>query len=139
MKTSIYKVLSGALAPLVLLAACGDRALTNGGSAVPGELVITLRSAAPRIGAIRFTITGGEIAQVTAVDPAAAVFVNGAEGPVSVIVIGETLEGALVRVRVPDVRAAARYRTAVLEVVDTGNRTLPANDEYGLTVSVAGP
>ena len=136
MKPLIHKALT--LVPLILLAACGDRAPTSDISAVPGEIVITLRSSAPAIGAIRLTITGGEIAQVTAADPAATVFVDRTGDPVSVIVIGETLRGPLVRVGVPDVRAAARYRLAVLEVVDTGNRSIAAIDDYGLSVSVAG-
>lgn len=136
MKPFVHKAMT--LAALVLLAACSDRAPTSDIAAVPGEIVITLRSSAPAIGAIRFTITGGEIAQVTVADPSATVFVDRTAKPVSMIVIGETLQGALVRVSVPDVRAAARYRLEVLEVVDTGNRSVPAIDDYGLSVSVAG-
>jgi hypothetical protein len=133
MNTSINRVLL--LASLGLLAACTDRGPTGDGAQVPGELVIALRSAQADAGAIRFTITGGPIAQVAAADSSVTVFVRAQPGePVAVVVIGDAIQGPVVRVRVPDVREVARYRTTLLEVVDAGNGVRSVGG-YALAVS----
>ncbi len=124
------------IAFLVLLAACGDAAPTNDPAAVPGELVVSLRSSGPALGAVRFTVSGGDVAQVTAADPSITIFTSNDGGGVSVVAIGATLDGALVRIRVPDVRKASSYRTAVVEMVDTENQNLTAGERYGLVVDV---
>lgn len=104
---------------LLLLAACSDAAPTSDPAAVPGELIVSLRG--PALGAVRFTVSGGDIAQVTAADGITA-FTSTTSDGVTVVVIGASLEGTLVRLRVPDIRKAASYRTEVLEMVDTENQ-----------------
>jgi hypothetical protein len=122
------------LALLLLLAACSDRPPTSDLSAVPGELVVTLRSSGAPLGAIRFIVKGGNIAQVTAADPAITVFTTTDDDEVSVVAIGATIQGALVRLRVPDVRKASSYRTEVVELVDTENQKVAVGERYGLEV-----
>jgi len=122
------------LALLLLLAACSDGPPTGDLSAVPGELVVTLRSSGAALGAIRFTLKGANIAQVTAADPAITVFTTTDDDEVSVVAIGAKLQGALVRLRVPDVRKVSSYRTEVVEMVDTENQKVAAGEGYGLEV-----
>lgn len=124
------------IAFLVLLAACSDAAPTNDPAAVPGELIVSLRSTGPALGAVRFTVSGGDIAQVTAADPSVTIFTSNTGGDVTVVAIGATLNGALVRIRVPDVRKVSSYRTAVVELVDTENQKVAAGASYGLVVAV---
>jgi RecJ-like exonuclease len=122
------------IALLLLLAACSDGPPTGDLSAVPGEIVINLQTSGPAVGAIRFTVKGGDIAQVTAVDPGITVFTTTSGDVVSVIAIGATLRGPLVRLRVPDVRKVSSYRTAVVEMVDTENQKVAVGESYGLEV-----
>ncbi|MGH7521084.1 MAG: hypothetical protein ACREMI_07380 [Gemmatimonadales bacterium] len=122
------------IALLLLLAACSDGPPTGDLSAVPGELVVTLQSSGVALGAIRFTVTGANIAQVTAADPAITVFTTTDDDEVSIVAIGATLQGALVRLRVPDVRKVSSYRTAVVEMVDTENQQVAVGERYGLEV-----
>lgn len=123
------------IAFLVLLAACSDAAPTNDPAAVPGELVVSLRSTGPALGAVRFTVSGGAIAQVTAADPSVTIFTSTTGGDVTVVAIGATLNGALVRLRVPDVRNVSSYRTEIAELVDTENHEVAAGAGYGLVVA----
>lgn len=122
------------IALLLLLAACSDGPPTGDLSAVPGELVINLQTSGAAVGAIRFTVKGGDVAQVTAADPGITVFTTTSGDVVSVIAIGATLRGPLVRLRVPDVRKASSYHTAVVEMVDTENQKVAAGERYGLEV-----
>ena len=122
------------VALLLLLAACSDGPPTGDLSAVPGELVVTLRSSGAPLGAIRFTVKGANIAQVTAADPAITVFSITDEDGVSVVAIGATIQGALVRLRVPDVRKASSYRTDVVELVDIENQKVAVAERYSLEV-----
>lgn len=122
------------LAFLVLLAACSDSAPTIDPAALPGELVVSLRSSGPALGAVRFTISGGAIAQVTAADPSVTIFTSTSGDDVAVVAIGRALDGALVRIRVPDVRNVSSYRTAVAEMVDTENQKLAGGESYGLVI-----
>jgi sRNA-binding carbon storage regulator CsrA len=101
---------------------------------VPGELVVTLRSSGAPLGAIRFTVKGANIAQVTAADPSITVFTTSADDEVSIVAIGATLQGALVRLRVPDVRKMSSYRTEVVEMVNTENQAVAVGESYGLQV-----
>jgi hypothetical protein len=119
---------------LLLLAACSDGPPTGDLSAVPGELEINLQTSGPAVGAIRFTVEGADIAQVTAAGPDITVFTTTSDDMVSVIVIGATLHGPLVRLRVPDVRKVSSYRAAVVEMVDTENQKIAAGESYGLEV-----
>lgn len=123
------------VAAIVLLAACADA--TSDPEARPGELIVSLRSAGegPALGAIRFTVSGGDIAQVTAAEPGVTVFTSSVGDEVSVVAIGATLQGALVRLRVPDVRKMSNYRTHVVEMVDTENGKVAASEVYGLMVA----
>ena len=122
------------IALLLLLAACSDGPPTGDLSAVPGELVVSLQSSGTPIGAIRFTVKGGSIAQVTAADPAITVFTTSDGDEVSIVAIGPTIQGALVSLRVPDVRKASSYRTEVIELVDTDNQKVAVGESYGLAV-----
>lgn len=122
------------LAVMFLVAAC-DAGPTVDPAAVPGELVITLHTQGPALGAIRFKVRGGDIAQVTASDPGVTVFTNTNGDETSVVAIGETLQGALVRLRVPDVRKVTRYRTEIVELVDTENGKISVSEDYGLVVT----
>jgi len=122
------------IALLLLLAACSDGPPTGDLSAVPGELVVSLQSSGTPIGAIRFTVKGGSIAQVTAADPAITVFTTSDGDEVSIVAIGPTIQGALVSLRVPDVRKASSYRTEVIELVDTDNQKVAVGERYGLAV-----
>jgi hypothetical protein len=122
------------IALLLMLAACSDGPPTGDLSAVPGELVVRLHSSGAPLGAIRFTVTGANIAQVTAADPGITVFTTTDDDEVSIVAIGATLEGALVRLRVPDVRKVSSYRTAVVEMVDTKNEKVAVGERYGLEV-----
>ena len=122
------------LALLLLLAACSDGPPTGDLAAVPGELVVTLRSSGAPLGAIRFTVKGANSAQVTAADPARTVFTTTDDDDVSIVAIGVTIQGALVRLRVPDVRKASSYRTEVVELVDTDNQKVAVGENYSLAV-----
>jgi hypothetical protein len=123
------------LAVLLVLAACTDRVSpTVDPAAVPGELTISLRAAAPAVGAVRFVVRGGDVAQVNPATPDLTVFSTIDGDGITVIVIGERLEGPLVRLRVPDVRKPGSYRIEILEIVDTGNQNLPVGASYGLVL-----
>ena len=124
------------LGAILFQAACGDRGPTADSGPVAGELVLALDARSADVGAIQFTIAGGDIAEVTAANPENALFMRRAsDASLSVLVIGESLEGPLVRLRVSDVRAAGLYRASIVAVADRENRVKASTEPYSLSVS----
>jgi len=100
--------------------------------------VLALDTRSDDVGAIQFTIAGGDIAEITAANPENALFIRRAsDASFAVAVVGESLRGPLVRLRVSDVRAAGMYRTSIVAVADDENRVRSSTDPYALSVSRA--
>jgi hypothetical protein len=122
----------------MLTAACTDGRPTADSGPVAGDLIVALAAHDGDVGAIQFTITGGEIGDVVSANEDHALFVREAsDAGTAVVVVGDALEGPLVRLRVPDVRAAHRYRVSIVELADRDSRLAPSVEPYALTVARA--
>ena len=86
----------------------------------PGELIVAL-SSGDGAAALRFTVTGGEVGTVEAVDPALAVYSHARDGTLHVAVFGDLSAGDVLRFDVPDVGQVDRYVAIAVEAADDEN------------------
>jgi len=126
------------LLAILFATGCGDGKPTAGSDPIPGELVIALAPDAGEIGAIQLTIVGREIGEVVSANVDHAMFVRRtSDAGVAVVIVGEALAGPLVRLRVPDVRAASSYRVSIDELADRENRLAESVDRNVVTIGQA--
>lgn len=114
---------------LVLLTACHS---TVPGT-VPGTLTIHLESAGTNDGAMVLVVSGGPVQSVEAVG-SYEVTSNTDEAGVHVMVVGNLVAGALVRLRVPDVSRASDYIAVIGQVADRTNFGLVDATGYRVTI-----
>ena len=128
-------------AAVAALGSCGDA--TGPGEPVdapaPGELRVRLSSPAPSDGAVLLTITGPAApTEVTGTQAGVLVHARAAGGGWTVALFGAVSGGEVLRLQVPDVRAAAAYQATVREVAGEDNVLREDLGAYRLTVSAPG-
>ena len=125
---------------VVVLQACSDDAQRTDvlrPTDDAGTLAVSLSAPAPDVGAVSFTLTGGEVSKLRAAGDGVEIFTTSAGAGWRVAVVGEGLSGALVRFDVAD-RAAARA-SLVVELDEVANdRNEVVGDLAGYTVRVVG-
>ena len=122
------------VAALSVGAACSDN--PTGGGARPGTLTLRLTTPHADDGAMTFEVSGAPIDGATAVDASLRLFTRRESGSTVIgAVVGALDNGAVVTLHVPDVGAAARYTTTVLEVADRQDALRASLAGYALTVA----
>jgi len=119
------------MAGLVFLAlGCGDSGQNPNGT---GDLLVSY-SGTGEAGAMLITISGGAVQSVTAIG--AQIILSTSPYPTStrVVILGETSNGDLLRIRVPDVSQVAHYSIHTDQVADKASYALI--DPSGHTFSV---
>lgn len=119
------RVLTLAIATLFATSCGGDRrdasAVLADNEPIPGELVLSVVSPHPDDGAIVLSILSEVPVEVTAARSDVELFEEGDGPSFKVAVLGHALNGALVRLRVPDIRDPLRYAVAIEQVADERN------------------
>lgn len=130
-------------AAALLTGACGDAdpgVVTATPAPVPGTLEARLATDAPDIGAVVFRVHPGDPAVAMEAPTAARsdlqVFTAPADHGWTVAVLGQGLQGALVRWDVPDVGAAADYTIELVEAADEANAIRDNLTRTGMEVAV---
>ena len=121
-------------AALSLAAACSDD--PTGGAPRAGTLVVRLTTPHADDGAMLFEVSGPPIDTSAAAGASLQLFTRRADGSTLVgVVVGDLTNGAVIRLQVPDVGAAAAYTARLLEVADRQNALRPSLTGYALTVT----
>ncbi len=125
----------GALGLLAPLSACG------GGKGGPppseaGDLTVSYFQGGPVAGAMLFTITGGEVQNVTVPtgQQLQVSFFSPAAGTTKVIVTGLLGTGDILKIRVPDVTLSTNYVPHVDQVADNLTFSLIDPSVHPLTI-----
>ncbi len=119
------------LAGLALLAlACGDSGQNPSGA---GDLVVSYAGNG-QAGAMALTISGGPVESVTAIGSQIVSSKSTYPTTTRVVILGETTNGDLLRLQVPDVSQVAKYSVHVDQVADKS--TFALVDPAGHTFSV---
>lgn len=129
-----------ALATLAAISGCGGEGSGPVGppAAEAGVLAVRLTSPLPRVGAVMLTITGPAVpTEVGATQPGVIVHQRAVAAGTSVALFGSIAAGELLRMRVPDVGAAASYQATVREVAGEDNALREDLAGYGATVAAA--
>ena len=122
------------VAALSVGAACSDNPTSV--SARAGTLTLRLTTPHADDGAMTFEVSGAPIDGATAVDASLRLFTRRESGSTVIgAVVGALDNGAVVTLHVPDVGAAARYTTTVLEVADRQDALRASLAGYALTVA----
>lgn len=129
-----------ALATLAAISGCGGDGSGPVGppAAEVGMLAVHLTSPVPRAGAVLLTISGPAVpTELTTTQPGVIVHQRAVAGGTSVAMFGSIAAGELLRMRVPDVGAAASYRATVREVAGEDNALREDLAGYAATVATA--
>ncbi len=103
------------VAGLLLFAlGCGDSGQNPSGA---GDLVVSY-SGTGDAGAMVLTISGGPVEAVTAIGSQQVSFISPYSTTTRVVILGETTNGDLLRIRVPDVSQVAKYSVHPDQVAD---------------------
>jgi hypothetical protein len=128
------------LAAMVLptVSSCGDAPLAPQG-AVPGALIVSLEGDGPPAGAVLFRVTGEQVTDVVAINPAHSVFTqhseeDGGSWLVAVIGGGTHVTGSLFSFTVPDVTRSDAYAVSLVEAADEANNVRPDISGYRIDV-----
>jgi len=122
------------IAILLLGVACSNDA--TGGQMQAGTLTLRLTTPHADDGAMTFQVSGAPIDSAVAINGSLRLFTR-REGSSTVVgaVVGALGNGAVIRLDVPDVGAAARYTATVLEVADRQDALRASLTGYVLTVT----
>ena len=128
-------------AAIVATGSCGDA--TGPGeppdAPTPGELRVQLASPGGRDGAVLLTITGPAApSEVTGTQAGVLVHARPVNGAWTVALFGTVSAGEVLRLQVPDVRAARAYEATVREVAGEDNALRENLGAYRLTITAAG-
>ena len=127
-------------AAVVAIGSCGDA--TGPGEPdvpTPGELRVQLASPAGRDGAVLLAITGPAApTEVAGTQAGVLVHARAVGGGWTVALFGAVSAGEVLRLRVPDVRAAGAYQATVREVAGEDNALREDLGAYRLTITAAG-
>jgi hypothetical protein len=118
-------------------AACGsddDDGPTGPTGPTAGTLTVTLDTPNADDGAILFGVTGPDMTQIAASDPALYFRYAQDGSEVTAVLVGDLADGALITFRVPDIDAAASYVATIDQVADQGNELRDPLAGYTLTV-----
>jgi hypothetical protein len=138
-----HRRLRRALAAATAFAAIGACGGESGGptgpsAPTPGVLVVRLAGPAAREGAVLLSIAGPDVpTEVTAAQSGVIAHARPAQGGTAVALFGAIATGELLRMRVPDVRAAAAYQATVREVAGEDNALRADLASYVATVAPA--
>jgi hypothetical protein len=126
----------GSFALIAALAGCGGKDGGGPPGPVAGDLVVTYFQGGPAAGALLFTITGGQVQDVTArvAQQVQVSFASPVPGTTRVVVTGPLSTGDLVTVRVPDVSLASGYTVRVDQVADNVTFSLIDPSLHTLTI-----
>jgi hypothetical protein len=121
------------VAALFVSVACSDESTSAGAGA--GTLVLRLTTPHADDGAMTFEVIGPPIDSAVAVNASLRLFTRRVNGSTVVgAVVGELINGAVVTLHVPDVRAAAGYTATLIEVADRQDALRASLAGYALTV-----
>lgn len=121
---------------LVLTPACSDHATSLVEPVVPQHRTLKVRWATPHTtdAAVRLTIRGPDVADVTAVRPDYMAFSRAVEGGLTVIVFGELVSGDLVSFAVQDGLSIGLYTLKLEQVAGTTDELRPDLEDYRLDI-----
>jgi len=123
------------VAALVAGTACSDN--PTSGSSRAGTLTLRLTTPHADDGAMTFQVSGPPIDSATVANASIRLFTRRESGSTVIgAVVGALDNGAVVTLHVPDVGAAARYTTTVLEVADRQDALRASLAGYALTVAL---
>ena len=119
----------------LLAASCGGGG-GDGPGGQPGNLTVQFSETGPTPGAIYFTVSGGVIDGVTAVNPSSVqvTWFAPAPGTTRIVVTGALAVGDLLTLHVPDIAAAASYLPLMNQVADNATFALLGNGPYSLSI-----
>jgi hypothetical protein len=121
------------VAALFVSVACSDESTSAGAGA--GTLVLRLTTPHADDGAMTFEVIGPPIDSAVAVNASLRLFTRRVNGSTVVgAVVGDLINGAVVTLHVPDVRAAAGYTATLIEVADRQDALRASLAGYALTV-----
>jgi hypothetical protein len=140
-------MLSNKLCALIALGAASAIGLTacsgDGNGDLPptgptaGTFAVTLTTPNADDGAIVFRVTGPGITQVTSAVASYYIHYDQTGTSLTVVIVGDLEDGALLTFRVPDVSAVSSYGATALEVADRANELRGSVGSYGLNVAPA--
>lgn len=120
------------LAALLVGVACADNPTGSAGQG--GTLTLRLTTPHSDDGALVFELSGAPVDSLTVSDGSLRLFTRRAGGSIIGAVVGPLANGAIVTLRVPDVRGTG-YTATVVEVADRQDALRASLVGYALTVS----
>ena len=119
--------------------ACGDG--DGGGGTGPGTeagtIEVSLSTPNADDGAVLIRISGPGITSVAAFDPSHVVFNKPALGEVQVILVGDNLNGAILKLQVADVNALTQFTGTVLQAAKVTDELQSPLTSYGLSFATS--
>ena len=137
----VRRTLRRGAAPAALVA-CATLGLSCGGDGgpsappEPGPVTVSLTTPRTDDGALVLSLAGPGLTAgaVSSASPSYVVHARASSGEVRVFVMGDITSGPLLRVTVPDPRAAASFQVTILDAADRANAAVPL---AGRTFTVA--
>lgn len=131
------RLVAGAALLAGLATGCGGADKTTGPSgATPGVLEVRLATTNTDDGAVMFTIAGGPVEQVEAASADYQVFSAQPDSITTrVLLTGNLVAGAIVRLHVADTRRLSAYRGSITQVASRSTFALQAVTGYSLAIS----